>query len=137
MDLTPESARAFAARWFNAWNAHDIDAIMACYDAAISHSSPFIARYNASGEPSLEGIAAVRAYFTRALARNPTLRFDPEHTATGIASVILTYRRHSQGSPETAGSPGSPATPPEGDLAAEVFFLNASGKIVRSVSHYG
>src|SRR4051812_33060135 len=37
--LTPEDAAGFAGRWYAAWNAHDLDAIMACYDASIEHSS--------------------------------------------------------------------------------------------------
>lgn len=117
--LTPEHARDFAASWYAAWNAHDLDGIMSHYDAAIEHSSPFIKRYNGTDDASIGGIAGVRDYFARALERNPTLRFDPLHVTTGLGSVILVYRRMS------------------GDLAAEVFFLNSAGRIVRSVSHYG
>ena len=117
--LTPAQALSFAASWYAAWNAHDIDAIMAHYDKAIEHSSPFIKRYNGTDDVSIKGIAGVRDYFARALARNPTLRFDPLHVTTGLESVLLVYRRMS------------------GDLAGEVFFLNVAGKIVRSVSHYG
>ena len=43
--LSPEQARAFVNRWYAAWNAGDLDAIMACYDDGIEHSSPFIARF--------------------------------------------------------------------------------------------
>jgi len=132
MGLTREEARSFAARWFAAFNSHDIDAILACYDPAIEHSSPFIKRYNDAvgrgDEPSIRGLGDLRGYFQRALDRNPTLRFDPEHLATGIESVILTYRRHSHD------------TPPGGELSAEVFFLaghETGHRIVRSVSHYG
>lgn len=119
MPLTPAAAQSFADRWYAAWNARDVDAIMACYDPAIEHSSPFIKRYNGTDDVSLRGTEAVRDYFARALVRNPTLRFDPLHMTTGLESVILIYRRMS------------------GDLAAEVFFLNEEGKITRSVSHYG
>lgn len=119
MALTPESARAFAERWYGAWNAHDIDAIMACYAPTISHSSPFIKRYNGTDDVALSGIPAVRDYFARALQRNPTLRFDPMHVTVGLESVLLVYRRMN------------------GDLAGEVFFLDDAGLIVRSVSHYG
>jgi hypothetical protein len=119
MPLTPQQAQAFADRWYSAWNARDIDAIMACYDDSIEHSSPFIKRYNGTDDLSIKGIAGVRDYFERALKRNPTLRFDPMHLTVGLESVLLVYRRMS------------------GDLAGEVFFLNAAGKIVRSVSHYG
>jgi hypothetical protein len=88
------------------------------YAPAIEHSSPFIKRYNGTDDVAIHGIAAVRDYFARALERNPTLRFDPIHLAIGLESVILIYRRMT------------------GDLAAEVFFFDEDGKVVRSISHY-
>ncbi len=117
--LTPEEAQAFAAGWYAAWNAHDINAIMTCYDEGISHSSPFIKKYNGTDEVALVGKPAVRDYFARALVRNPTLAFHPKHVTTGLESLILVYTRMT------------------GDLAAEIFFLNEARLIVRSVSHYG
>ncbi|MFT3684267.1 MAG: hypothetical protein QM783_04960 [Phycisphaerales bacterium] len=41
------------------------------------------------------------------------------HLTTGLESVLVMYRRWT------------------GELAGEIFFLNADGLIVRSVSHYG
>ena len=135
MPLTTSQVQAFASQWFGAWNSHNLDAILSCYDASIEHSSPFIKRYNEAvgkgDEPSIHGIPELRGYFGRALERNPTLRFDPAHVATGLESAILVYRRHSHD------------TPPTGELSAEIFFLTsplsptAVPKIVRSVSHYG
>ena len=113
-------ARRFADSWFAAWNAHDLDAMMAHYAQGIQHSSPFIARYNNDPEcAALQGIAAVRDYFGRALERNPTLRFDPVHVALGVDTVSLVYRRMT------------------GEVASETFFFDADGKVVRSISHYG
>lgn len=123
MSLTPELSAAFAERWYAAWNAGDLDAVMACYDDSIEHSSPFIARFNGTADGSLRGKPAVRAYFGRALTTNPTppgeTRFQPMHLTTGLASVLVVYRRWT------------------GELAGEVFFLSNTGLIVRSVSHYG
>lgn len=128
LPLTPALAHAFAAQWYGAWNAHDLDAMLACYDPVIEHSSPFIKRYNDAvgrgDEPLIRGLPDLRAYFGRALDRNPTLRFEPQHLATGLESVILVYRRFSHD------------TPPAGELSAEVFFLNENALIRRSVSHY-
>lgn len=118
MRITEDFARAFADRWYKAWNARDVDAIMACYSPAIEHSSPFIKRYNNSDDASIKGIALVRDYFARALQRNPTLQFHPMHLAVGVESVNLVYKRMT------------------GDLAAEAFWFDDAGKIVRSVSHY-
>ena len=119
MRVTPEFAQSFAASWYAAWNAHDLDAIMRHYHAAIEHSSPFIKRYEGTDEVALVGIERVRAYFGRALERNPTLAFNPKHVGVGLESVILVYTRMT------------------GDLACEVFFFDDAGRIVRSVSHYG
>lgn len=117
--LSAGAAQRFAQAWYAAWNARDLDAIMALYAEEIEHSSPFIARYNA--DPScapLKGKAAVRDYFGRALQRNPTLAFNPMHIGVGVNTVNLVYRRMS------------------GDLAVEVFFFNGQGLIARSISHY-
>lgn len=116
--ITEGFAQHFASTWYAAWNGHNVDAIMALYAPDIEHSSPFIHRYNGTDELALKGIAAVRDYFARALQRNPTLSFHPRHLAVGLQSVVLVYTRMT------------------GDLAAEAFWFDAQGKIVRSVSHY-
>lgn len=125
--MTKERAESFARSWYGAWNASDLDAMMAHYSPGIEHSSPFIARFNESGEPTLRGSDAVRAYFGRALQRDPTppgvTRFTPWKMALGTETVVLMYHRMN------------------GEFAAEMFVLGNdetadSGKIVRSVSHY-
>lgn len=118
MKVTEGFAGEFAVAWYAAWNARDADAIMTLYATDIEHSSPFIKRYNDSDDLSLIGLDAVRDYFARAIARNPTLSFQPRHLAIGLQSVVLVYSRMT------------------GDLAAETFWFNAAGKIVRSISHY-
>lgn len=50
--LTSKLASDFAQSWYEAWNAHDLDAIMAHYAPSIEHSSPFIARYHPIPMPS-------------------------------------------------------------------------------------
>lgn len=125
--MTKEAAEAFAASWYAAWNTPDLDAIMAHYAPGVEHSSPFIARFTESGEPTLRGRDAVRAYFGRALQRDPTppgvTRFTPWKMALGTETVVLMYHRMN------------------GEFAAEMFVLGKNGtadagKIVRSVSHY-
>lgn len=118
--MTPQLASSFAASWYAAWNAHDLDKIMSHYAPTIEHSSPFIARYHTDPKAkSLRGIAVVREYFGKALERNPTLAFIPKEITIGMESVILVYNRMT------------------GDLAAEIFIFDSAGKVVRSISHYG
>ena len=55
-------ARHFAQVWVDAWNAHDLDRVLAHYEDDFVFQSPMIAVF--TGEPSgrLQGKAAVRAY---------------------------------------------------------------------------
>lgn len=41
MAIDPELARRVALAWFDAWNDHDLDAILVHYDAAVEFTSPF------------------------------------------------------------------------------------------------
>ena len=115
--LSRAFAERFAAEWIAAWNAHDLDAILAHYTDDFVMSSPRIAEI--AGEPSgtLSGKPAVAAYWRTALDRLPTLRFELVTTLVGADSVTLYYR-------STRG------------LAAEVFFFDAAGKVTRAAAHY-
>jgi hypothetical protein len=129
--ITPETAARFAESWYGAWNARpnaDLEAVMAHYAPDIEHSSPFIARFNGTADPTLRGWRAVREYFGRAIEKSPTpagggpggpFRFNPLHVTVGFDSVVLVYRRFS------------------GEIAAEVFVFDAGGLVLRSISHYG
>jgi ketosteroid isomerase-like protein len=115
--LTREFAHHFAAAWIAAWNAHDLERILSHYSDDFVMSSPRIALV--AGEPSgvLEGKAAVEAYWRRALGLAPDLHFRLISTFVGADGLVLYY--------EGVRGP-----------AAEVFFFNSEGKVVRSAAHY-
>ena len=117
--MTKATAQAFALAWIEAWNGHDLDAILAHYTDDFVFDSPFIPVI--AGEPSgtLRGKAAVGAYWAKALARTADLRFELVEVLWGIRSVVIRYRRH------------------DGRPAAEWFELDAAGLVVRSAAHYG
>ena len=76
MVITPEFAQRFADEWIAAWNAHDLERILAHYEDDFEMSSPVIVAIG--GEPSgrLRGKAAVGAYWSAALKRMPDLHFE-------------------------------------------------------------
>jgi hypothetical protein len=116
--ISEEQATAFGREWMDAWNRHDLDAILAHYDESIVFCSPFVARL--AGEPSgvLQGKARLRAYFAEALKKYPDLHFRDLRAHAGVSSVTLTYRSVA-------------------DLyAAEVMTLDAAGRVVRVEAHY-
>lgn len=115
---TPDAARAFAESWIAAWNARDLDAVLAHYREDCTFASPLVVRF--AGEPSgrLAGKARLRAYWTTALAALPALHFELVDVLTGVDCITILYRGHR-------------------GLTAEVFELGRDGKVVRGIALYG
>lgn len=119
--LSADFATRFAAEWIAAWNAHDLDRILAHYADDFTMASPRIAEIAGVPSGTLRGKAAIGAYWRAALERFPTLRFELVTTLVGADSVTLYYRSN------RGGSSG---------LAAEVFFFDGAGTVVRAAAHY-
>jgi ketosteroid isomerase-like protein len=115
--ITRELADHFARDWIEAWNAHDLERILAHYRDDFVMSSPRIAVV--AGEPSgvLRGKPAIAAYWKKALAAVPDLRFELVETFVGADCIVLRYR----------GVRGP---------AAEVFFFDREGRVVRAAASY-
>lgn len=115
--ISPEFAKAFATDWVDAWNAHDLNAILSHYSDDFELSSPYIAQITNEPSGTLQGKARVADYWALALARMPTLHFELLQVLTGADSVTIYYR----------GVRG---------LAAEVFFFNAENQVFKACAHY-
>ncbi|HVR87704.1 MAG TPA: nuclear transport factor 2 family protein [Planctomycetota bacterium] len=116
--ITDEQAAALGREWADAWNRHDLEAILAHYDEAVVFCSPFVAKIAGEASGILKGKVRLRAYFAEALKQYPDLRFTELRALAGVSSVTLTYR-------SVAGL-----------HAAEVMTLDASGRVVRVDAHY-
>ena len=116
--LTEQTARAFAAHWAAAWNAHDLDAILSHYHDDVVLVSPVAVRLLQDPSGTVRGKAALRAYFTRGLSANPDLRFELQDVTWGLSSVVLFYLRQN------------------GIRAGEFMELDPAGKVTRVVAHY-
>ena len=118
MSIDSQAALRFAQEWIEAWNAHDLDAVLSHYTDDFEMSSPFIAAF--TGEPSgmLKGKAEVRAYWRKALERIPDLRFELLGAFAGAGSIAVHYKAVL------------------GKLAIEVFLLDGDGRVRRAFAHY-
>lgn len=116
--ITREHAERFADEWIAAWNAHDLDRVLAHYDDDFEMSSPKIV--DIAGEPSgvLRGKANVGAYWRKALSLITDLRFEKIAVFVGAESVAVHYANQA------------------GKLAVEVFFFGSSGRVARAAAHY-
>jgi ketosteroid isomerase-like protein len=72
--MTSDDARRFAAQWAEAWNRRDIEQVLAHFDDAVEFTSP--TALAVMGIPTVRGKASLREYWTKALTRLGSLRFD-------------------------------------------------------------
>ena len=86
-------AREHARSWIDAWNRHDLDAILEHYaDDLVFQASTVVRRF---GRPDgvLRGKAELREHFRRGLAAAPSLRFELETVMLGPAGCAMVYTR--------------------------------------------
>lgn len=116
--MIPENAQAWAQGWIDAWNARDLDRVLAHYAPNFEMSSPYIVTI--ANEPSgiLRGKADVAAYWRAALEARPDLHFELRRVFRGAHSLALFYQSHGVG-------------------ATEVFFFDENGQVARACAHYG
>ena len=112
-------ANHFAAEWIDAWNAHNLDRILAHYSDDFEMTSPLIIQRAQSASGTLKGKAAIRAYWQIGLSATPPLKFELINVLISVDSITLYYRRAS------------------GTLAAEVLIFNQDRLVIKGIAHYG
>jgi hypothetical protein len=88
---TPEP-RAFADAWVRAWNAHDVDAVLAHFHDDVVFSSPVAARLLPETGGVVHGKAALRDYWVAALKIVPGLHFELLGVYGGESLLVINYR---------------------------------------------
>jgi hypothetical protein len=116
--IDPELARGMAQEWLEAWNEHDLEAVLRHYAEDVEFSSPFAVELTGRAHGTLRGIDELRSYFARALTAFPDLCFADLSVALGVSSVTLCYRSV------------------RNLRAAETMFFGAEGKVSRVFAHY-
>lgn len=117
--MTPEQ---LGRAWLDAFNAHDVEALVALYAEDCTHTSPKIRALHPQTGGKLVGKAALRAWWSDAMTRLPGLRYELERVTANEERVVLEYLRHA---PNDAPLP-----------VAEAFDVEA-GRIVHSRVFHG
>ncbi len=116
--IQQDFAAVFANEWVNAWNAHDLDAVMAHYSDDILFYSPFVIKLNNDPSGCITNKDDLRNYFARALQSYPALHFTLHKTLVSVNSVVLYYDSIN-------------------DLVtAEFMEFDKHGKVIKVVAHY-
>ncbi|OKH64244.1 polyketide cyclase [Mycobacterium sp. SWH-M5] len=97
MALTTPDARQFAAAWVTAWNAHDVEAVLAHFHDDVVFSSPVAARVLPDSGGVVRGKDALRTYWTTALAGMPDLHFEIVDVYQGQYTLVIQYRNQRGG----------------------------------------
>jgi limonene-1,2-epoxide hydrolase len=108
--------------WVEAFNRHDVDALVALYADDATHTSPKIRALHPDTGGKLVGKAAMTKWWRDANARLPGLRYEPFAITADESRVLVEYLRH---------APGEAPMP-----VAEAFDV-ANGKIVASRVYHG
>jgi hypothetical protein len=116
--LSESEARQFARAWVQAWNSHDLDAVMSHYAAGVVLTSPTAARLLSDPSGTVAGKEALRSYFERGLEAYPNLSFELLDVMWGVSSVVLYYVNQ------------------KGTKTAEFMEFDANQKVVRIVASY-
>src|SRR5688572_28560181 len=90
--ISQHHADALAQAWISAWNAHDLDAVMALYHDDTEYISPIAARLLEREDGRIQGATELREYLAKGLLRYPDLRLELLHVLPGVQTVTLVYR---------------------------------------------
>ena len=89
--MTNVDPAAFAAQWRAAWNAHDLDAVLAHFHDDVTFTSPVAAALLPETGGVIRGKAALRAYWEEGLRRIPDLHFTIEAVFAGVNTLVIQY----------------------------------------------
>jgi ketosteroid isomerase-like protein len=88
---TPDPTR-FADEWVRAWNAHDVEAVLAHFHDDVEFTSPVAARLLPETRGVVRGKTALRDYWMHALGLLPDLRFEVVAVYRGESVLVINYR---------------------------------------------
>lgn len=83
---------SFAAKWCEAWNAHDLDRLLAHFHEDVVFTSPMAAKLVPESQGRVVGKAALRDYWAKGLSLIPDLHFTVEQVFAGVDAIVIQYR---------------------------------------------
>jgi ketosteroid isomerase-like protein len=90
----PNSLRAHALSWIDAWNRHDVEGILSHYsDDVMFQAATVVRRWNKPGG-ILRGKSELRDHFAKGLELDPDLNFQFEEIFHCPGGYAVLYRRN-------------------------------------------
>lgn len=116
--MDQKQAEEIAADWVAAWNAHDLERILAHYADPLEFTSPLVVERLGRADGTIRTKTDLRGYFAAGIAPGSALQFELIDVLPGVSSVTLYYRNH------------------RGRTVAETMFFDADGLVFKAAVHY-
>lgn len=81
----------FSREWAAAWNRRDVEAILDHFHDDVVFTSPLARQLGYAEDGIVRGKAALRTYWTRALAQNPDLHFQVTAAYQGVNTLVIAF----------------------------------------------
>lgn len=114
--------KQIAAKWFQAFNNHDLEALLALYAEDAEHFSPKLKIRLPETKGLIKGKTALRNWWQDAFDRLPSLQYEVLRLTADDEQVFMEYIRHVTG---------------EEDLRVGEVLQIKNGKIVFSRVYHG
>ncbi len=88
--MAPE---VIAEKWFAAFNAHDLEALLSLYDDNARHYSPKLKVRRPETNGLVQGKDALREWWQDAFDRLPSLHYKVNHLTANANRVFMEYTR--------------------------------------------
>jgi hypothetical protein len=88
---------SIAQQWFDAFNEHDLEKLLALYHENAKHYSPKLKLRNPETKGLITGKNALRAWWQDSFERLPTLKYTPQKFIANDSSVFMEYIRQVSG----------------------------------------
>lgn len=89
--------KSIALQWFAAFNAHDLEALLALYADDAEHFSPKLKLRHPETHGLITGKEALRSWWRDAFERLPTLLYEVVKLTADEEQVFMEYIRHVSG----------------------------------------
>ncbi|MHC2335169.1 nuclear transport factor 2 family protein [Bradyrhizobium sp. USDA 4454] len=114
----PSRLAALGHDWIAAWNARDLERVLAMYAEDTEMTSDRIPAFGFDPSGTVRGKAQLRAYWSAALAKLPELHFELIDLYVSPDSVVVFYRNE------------------RGNRICEYLRCDADGKIVQGSANH-
>ena len=95
--MPEQSPLVIAHQWFDAFNAHDLEKLLALYKDEACHFSPKLKVRQPETNGLIEGKDALRAWWKDSFQRLPSLKYLPKQFIADTDNVFMEYIRKVDG----------------------------------------